>query len=99
MILKINLMQNYSDNSVTVNCSLLSPTGGVKSISPILENSMYYGYDENDNNNMSDETKCETNYSINKWNNTRNMHLTTHDTNDDVDLDNCVVHTVRWACT
>ena len=68
----------------------------VKSISPIQENSMQYGYDENDNNNMSDETKCETNYSINnKWNNTRNKHLTKHDTNDDVDLDNCVVHTVR----
>ena len=44
-------------------------------------------YDENDNNNMSDETKCETN--------TRNKHFTKHDTNDDVDLDNCVVHTVR----
>ena len=68
----------------------------VKSISPIQENSMQYGYDGNDNNNMSDETKCETNYSINnKWNNTRNKHLTKHDTNDDVDLDNCVVHTVR----
>ena len=37
---------------------------------------MQYGYDENDNNNMNDETKCETNYSINnKWNNTRNKHL------------------------
>ena len=70
--------------------------GIVKSISPIEENSMQYGYDENDNNNMSDETKCETNYSINnKWNNTRNKHLTKHDTNDDVDLDNYVVHTVR----
>ena len=45
---------------------------------------------------MSDET----NYSINnKWNNTRNMHITKHDANDDVDFDNCVVHTVRWACT
>ena len=60
------------------------------------ENSMQYGYDENDNNNMSNETKCETNYSINnKWNNMRNKHLTKHDTNDGVDLDNCVVHTVR----
>ena len=49
---------------------------------------------------MSDETMCETNYSIiTEWNNTRNKHLTKHDTNDDVDLDNCVVHTVRWACT
>ena len=57
----------------------------VKSISPIQENSLQYGHGENDNNNMSDETKCETNQSINnKWNNTRNKHLTKHDTNDDV---------------
>ena len=61
MMLNINLMQNYSENSVTANSSLLSPTGGVKSISPIQENSLQYGYDENDNNNMSNETKCETN--------------------------------------
>ena len=96
MILKINLMQNYSDNSVTANSSLLSPTGCVKRISPIQENSMQYGYDENDNNNMSDDTKCETNHSINnKWNKVRNKHVTKHDTNDDVDFDNCVVHTLR----
>ena len=45
---------------------------------------------------MSNETKCETNYSINnKWNNTRNKLFTKHDTNDDVDLDNCVVHVER----
>ena len=43
MILKINLMQNYSENSVTANSSLLSPTGGVKSIPPNTENSMQYG--------------------------------------------------------
>ena len=44
--------------------------------------------------------ECETNYSINnKWNNTRHKHFTKHDTNDDFDLDNCVVYTVRWACT
>ena len=62
----------------------------------IQENSFLKGYDENDDNNMSDETKSETNYSINnKWNNTRNKHLTKHNTNDDVDFDNCVVHTVR----
>ena len=29
MGLKINLMQNYSENSVTANSSLLSPRGGV----------------------------------------------------------------------
>ena len=91
-MLNINLMQKYSENSVIANSSLLSPTEGVKSISPIQENPVQYGYDENDNN-MSNETKCETNYSINnKWNNMRNKHLTKHDTNDDVDLDNCVVH-------
>ena len=98
MVLGVGLMQNYSENSVIANSSLLSPTGGVKSISPIQENSNGYDENENDNNNnnMSDETKCETNYSINnKWNNVRNKHLTKHDTNDDVDLDNCVVHTVR----
>ena len=78
------------------NFEVLDARIAVKSISPVQENSMQYGYDENDNNNMSDETKCETNYSINnKGNNTRNKHLTKHDTNDDVDLDNCVVHTVR----
>ena len=26
---------------------------------------MQYGYDEHDNNNMSNETKCETNYNMN----------------------------------
>ena len=50
----------------------------VKSIPPNTENSMWYGYDENDNIDMSNETKRETNYSINnKWNNnTRNKHIT-----------------------
>ena len=65
MILKINLVQNYSEHSVTANSSLLSPTGGVKSIPLNTENCMQYGYDENDNNNMMNETKRETNYSIN----------------------------------
>ena len=47
---------------------------------------------------MSDEAKCETNYSINdKWNNTRKKHLVKHDTNDNTDLDNCVVHIVRLS--
>ena len=40
MILNINWMQNYRDNSVTDNSSSLSPTGGVKSIPPNTENSM-----------------------------------------------------------
>ena len=39
------------------------PLFGVKSIPPNTDNSMQYGYDENDNNNMSNETKRETNYS------------------------------------
>ena len=37
----------------------------VKSIPPNTEISLQYGYDENDNNNMSNETKRETNYSMN----------------------------------
>ena len=45
--------------------------GFVKSIPPNTENSMQYGHDENDNNNMSNETKRETNYSINNNNNKR----------------------------
>ena len=62
---------------------------------------MQYGGDENDNNNMSNETKRETNYNMNnKWNdvNTHNhMHLTKHNnfSNDDVYTDACVVHTIR----
>ena len=34
-------------NSVTANSSSLSPTRGVKSISPVQQNSMKNGYDEN----------------------------------------------------
>ena len=61
---------------------------------------MQYGYDENDNNNMRNETKRETNYSINN-NNTRYMQLTKHNkyTSDDVHTDACVVHIMRWART
>ena len=71
----------------------------VESIPPNTENSMQYGYDENDNNNMSNETKRETNYSTSKWNdvNTHNhMQLTKYNkyTNDDVLTDACVVHMI-----
>ena len=59
-----------------------------------------HGLDSNDWYGMYGPEWCATNYSIitnNKWNvNTHNnMQLTKHDTNDDVDFDNCVVHTVR----
>ena len=62
---------------------------------------MKNGYDENHNYNMSDETKCETNYSIiTKWNDVNthiNMQLTMRNncTNDDVRSDACVVHIMR----
>ena len=60
----------------------------VKSFPPTTEISMQYGYDEN-NNNMSSETKRETKNSTTKWNdvNTHNyMQLTKYNkyTNDDV---------------
>ena len=90
----MNLVQNYSDQFGNSQRSLLSPTEGVKSIPPNTENSLQYGYDENDNN-MSNETKCETNYSIiTKWN---DMQLTKYNkyTNDDVLTDACVVHIIR----
>ena len=64
------------------------------------ENSMQYGYDENDNNNMSNETKRETNYSTTKRNdvNTHNyMQLTKNNkyTNDDIYTHVCVVHMIH----
>ena len=74
----------------------------VKNIFPMQQNSMKKGYDENKAYGKSDENECATNYSIitnnNKWNDTHNnMQLTMHNkyTNDDVDSDDCVVHTVR----
>ena len=94
MILNINLMQNYRKSGNSQQQSTVTDERCEEYFSH-TENSLQYGYDENDNKNMSNETKCETNYSINnKWN-TRNKHLTKDDTNDDVDLNNCVVHTVR----
>ena len=65
MILKINLAQNYSDKFGNSQRSLLSPTGGVKSIPPNTEKWLRKRYDENCNNDMSNETKRETNYSMN----------------------------------
>ena len=89
MILRIILVQNYNSNSVIANGSSLSPTVGVKSISPVQQNSMTNGFDENKDYGNSCENKCATNYSIItniNWNNTRNMQLTMHNkyTNDDV---------------
>ena len=72
----------------------------VKSIPPNTENSMQDGYDENDNNSMSIETKRETNNSTTKWNdvNTHNyMQLTKYNkyTNDDFYTYACVVHMIH----
>ena len=77
----------------------MSASQSLKSMSPIQQHFLKNGYDENNNYNKSDETKCATNYNFitnNNWIDTHNnMQLTKHDTNDDVDFDNCVVHTVR----
>ena len=43
MILRINLVQNFSSKFGNSQRSLLSPTGGVNSISPIQQNSMKNG--------------------------------------------------------
>ena len=61
---------------------------------------MQYGYDANDNNNMSNETKW-INYSMNyKWNDVNThkyMQLTKYNkySNDDVYTDACLVHIIR----
>ena len=63
---------------------------------------MQYGFDENDNNNMSNETKRETNYSINNYsinnNNTRYMQLTQSTKSTPMTTictDACVVHMIH----
>ena len=60
--------------------SLLSPTGGVKSIPPTTENWLRKLYKYSMNINMSTEDKHETNHINNKYNdmnmNTRKMHNT-----------------------
>ena len=70
--------------------------GGEKRKPPNTENSVQYGYNENDNNNMSNEVKRETNYSINN-NNTRYMQLTKYNkyTNNDFCTNACVVHMIH----
>ena len=96
----------YDWNFFFAQLFLLISSVSVNSILPIQQNSMKNGYDENNNYNMSDETRCEINYSIitnNKWdvNTHNNMQLTMHNTytNDDVHTDACVVHSMRWART
>ena len=59
------LVQNYSNNSVAANAVYCHRRGGVKSIPPNTEKWLRKRYDENDDNNMSNETKRETNYSMN----------------------------------
>ena len=60
--------------------SLLSPTGGVKSIPPSTENWLRKLYEYSMNNNTSTEDKHETNHINNKYNDTntdmRKMHNT-----------------------
>ena len=76
MILDINLMQNYSENSVTTNSKLLSSIGGVKSIPPTTENWPRKVSTYSLNNNKSNEDKYDTNYINNKYTNTytRKLH-------------------------
>ena len=77
MILKINLVKNYSDKFGNSQCSLLSPTGGVTSIPPNTENWLRKRYNYSMKNDKSTEDK-ETNHINNKCNdmNTRKMHIT-----------------------
>ena len=84
MSLTMNLVQNYSDHFGNSQRSSLSPTEGVKSISPTTENWLRKLYQYSKKNYKSTEDKHETNHNNNKYNdtnmNTRKMHNT-------------------WACT
>ena len=66
----MNLVQNYSDQFGNSPRSLLSPTGGVKSIPPTTENWLRKLYIYSMNNNTSTEDKQETNHINNKYNDT-----------------------------
>ena len=75
----MNLVQNYSDHFGNSQRSSLSPTGGVKSTSPITENGYENCIYSMNNIHMSDEdNKHDTNY-INKQkytnHDTRKLHL------------------------
>ena len=66
----MNLVQNYSDHFSNSQRSSLSPTGGVKSTTPLKKNGYESGYENctysTNNINMNDEdNKHDTNY-INK---------------------------------
>ena len=80
MILKINLVQNYSDNSVTSNAVYCHRRERKKRIPPITENWLRKLYKYSMNNDTSTEDKHETNHINNKYNdmnmNTRKMHNT-----------------------
>ena len=80
MSLTKNLVQNYSDQFGNSQRSLLSPTGGVKSIPPTTENSLRKLKKYSKKNYMSTEDKHETNHINNKYNDTntdtRKMHST-----------------------
>ena len=77
MSLKTKLVQ-YSSKFGNSQRSLLSPTGGVKSIPPTTENWLRERYNYSMNNDTSTDDKHETNHIDNKCNdmNTRKMHIT-----------------------
>ena len=64
MILRINLVQNYSSQFGNSQQQFTVTDGCVKSIPPIQQNSLKNGYDENKAYGNSYENKCATNYSI-----------------------------------
>ena len=71
MSLKTNLVQkSYSDQFGKSQRSLLSPTGGVKSIPPTTENWLRKLYTHSKKNYKSTEDKHETNHINNKYNDT-----------------------------
>ena len=63
LFISVSLLSSLSSLllfSFTFSSLLVTLIFHVKSISPIQQNSMKNGYDENNNYNKSDETKCAT---------------------------------------
>ena len=75
MNLTKNLVQNYSDHFGNSQRSSLSPTGGVKSTSPVTENHYKNGYVNYKNFIMTNEdNNRDTMYTINNDTNNHNAH-------------------------
>ena len=79
MILRIHLVHHYSSKFGNNQRSSLSPTWSVNTATPIQQNPMHNGHDDNKGHSESYENKCATNYNItHKQQLERHSQQTTH---------------------